>query len=92
MPFSRRQPREPAELDTRFAGEASERERRVLLERWRASEQHVWRCWKAWLAAGGDDRGSCYHVLLGAMAEEDGAAAALELVVRMLGANRSASG
>jgi len=95
--FRRDEPPDPGDAPTAVTPDAAERECRVLLERWRISEQHVWRSWKAWLAAdantnaNGGDSGACYGLLLRAIAEEEKAAAAFELLVQMLSANRSAS-
>lgn len=89
--FGSRKPSEPDDPGTRRAGDAVEGEFRVLLERWRISEQRVWRSWRAWLAADAPQSATRYRLLLMAMAEEEKAAAAFELLVRMLGANPSAS-
>ncbi len=73
------------------ASDAVEREYRVMLERWRLSEQRVWSSWKAWVAADAHESGPCYRHLIRALAEEEKAAAAFELLARMVSANRSAS-
>ncbi len=88
--FGRQAPRDFADTPTSSAGDAGERECRVLLERWRRSEQRVWHSWKAWLAADARDSSTCYRVLLLALAEEEKAAAAFELLVRMVAANPAA--
>jgi hypothetical protein len=89
--FRRHEPPDPGDPAPAVASDATERECRMLLERWRVSEQRVWRLWKAWLAADARDSAVRYGLLLRAMADEEKAAAAFELLARMVSANRAAS-
>lgn len=59
-----------------------ERERRRLLQSWRRSEQRVMRTWHAWLAATSDDQAERYRAYLGALAEEEAAALAVQCASR----------
>ena len=60
-----------------------ERERHRLLQTWRRSEQRVMRTWQAWLAATGDDQAERYRAYLGALAEEEAAAMAVQCAGRL---------
>ena len=59
-----------------------ERERHRLLQNWRRSEQRVMRTWQAWLAATADDQAERYRAYLGALAEEEAAALAVQCASR----------
>ena len=57
------------------------RERARLLECWRLSEQRVLRTWHVWQAAAAPDKPERYRDYLRALADEERAAAAMELAV-----------
>jgi hypothetical protein len=59
-----------------------ERERHRLLQTWRRSEQRVTRTWQAWLAATAEDQCERYRAYLGALAEEEAAAMAVQSASR----------
>ncbi len=88
--FGRQAPHDLVDTADCPAGDAGEHDCRLLLERWRRSEQRVWRSWRAWLAADTHDSATCYRLLLLALAEEEKAAAAFELLARMVAANQPA--
>ncbi|MFL5860010.1 MAG: hypothetical protein ACJ780_04415 [Solirubrobacteraceae bacterium] len=66
------------------APDPAEREHARLLQCWRGSEQRVLRTWHAWLAAGARDKPERYGAYLRALADEERAAAAVEVAARML--------
>jgi len=51
------------------------------LQHWRRSAQRVTRAWNAWLAAEPRDRAIRYRVLMGALADEEKAAAEVERMI-----------
>jgi hypothetical protein len=62
----------------------AERERTRVLQCWRRSEQRVLRTWHAWQAAAARDKPERYRAYLGALADEERAAASVETATRML--------
>lgn len=62
----------------------TEREQRRLLQTWRRSEQRVMRTWQAWLAATAEDQSERYGAYLGALAEEERAALAVQYGCRSM--------
>jgi hypothetical protein len=70
-------PREPEPDDL------VEREHVRLLQCWRRSEQRVLRTWHAWQAAAASDKPERYGAYLRALADEERAAASVELATRM---------
>jgi hypothetical protein len=64
-------------------GDPAEQERARLLQRWRGSEQRVLRTWHAWQAATARDKPERFRAYLTALADEEGAAASVELATRM---------
>jgi hypothetical protein len=61
----------------------ADRERARLLQCWRRSEQRVLRTWHAWQAAAAPDKPERYGAYLRALADEERAAASVELAARM---------
>jgi hypothetical protein len=57
--------------------DAAARERALLLQCWRRSEQRVLRTWHAWQAAAARDKPERYRAYLTALADEERAAALL---------------
>ncbi len=62
----------------------AERERTRVLQCWRRSEQRVLRTWHAWQAAAAGDKPERYRAYLGALADEERAAASVEMATRGL--------
>jgi hypothetical protein len=62
--------------------DAADRERALLLQCWRRSEQRVLRTWHAWQAAAARDKPERYRAYLRALADEERAAASVELATR----------
>jgi hypothetical protein len=60
----------------------AERERTHLLQCWRHSEQRVLRTWHAWQAAGARDKPERYRAYLQALADEERAAASIQMATR----------
>jgi hypothetical protein len=73
-------PRDPAEPPQDHA----ERERTRVLQCWRRSEQRVLRTWHAWQAAAARDKPERYRAYLRALADEERAAASVEMATRVL--------
>jgi len=71
-------PREPAPKPT----DPADREHARLLQCWRRSEQRVLRTWHAWQAAAARDKPERYRAYLRALADEERAAALVELATR----------
>jgi hypothetical protein len=64
--------------------DSAERERTRVLQCWRRSEQRVLRTWHAWQAAAARDKPERYRAYLGALADEERAAASVEMATREL--------
>ena len=62
--------------------DVADRERALLLQCWRRSEQRVLRTWHAWQAAAARDKPERYRAYLTALADEERAAASIELATR----------
>ena len=62
----------------------AERERTRVLQCWRRSEQRVLRTWHAWQAAAAWDKPERYRAYLRALADEERAAASVEMATRVL--------
>jgi hypothetical protein len=62
----------------------AEREHTRLLQCWRRSEQRVLRTWHAWQAAAAGDKPERYRAYLRALADEERAAASVEMATRVL--------
>jgi hypothetical protein len=60
----------------------AERERARLLQCWRRSEQRVLRTWHAWQAAAARDKPERYRAYLQALADEERAAASIQMATR----------
>jgi hypothetical protein len=58
---------------------------------WRRSAQKVTRTWNEWLAADGRERAASYNGYISALAEEERAAAEIELIVKLGGEAKDAS-
>jgi hypothetical protein len=69
---------EPRAVDDSDAGTPTTIRHTQQLQEWRRSAQRVTRAWNAWLAADSHDRAIRYRVFVGALADEETAAAALE--------------
>jgi hypothetical protein len=68
----------------------AERERTRLLQCWRGSEQRVRRTWHAWQAAAVRDKPERYRAYLQALADEERAAASVQMATRMGAENAEA--
>ena len=66
------------------AQDHAERERTRVLQCWRRSEQRVLRTWHAWQAAAARDKPERYRAYLRALADEERAAASVEMATRVL--------
>jgi hypothetical protein len=67
-----------------LAQDPAEREHIRVLQCWRRSEQRVLRTWHAWQAAGAGDKPERYRAYLRALADEERAAASVEMATRGL--------
>jgi hypothetical protein len=61
----------------------AERERARVLQCWRRSEQRVLRTWHAWQAAAARDKPERYRAYLQALADEERAAASIEMTIAL---------
>lgn len=70
----------------------SDPEHALLLQCWRRSEQRVLRTWHAWQAAAARDKPERYRAYLKALADEERAAASVELATRTRGPEDAGQG
>lgn len=76
-------PQDAHALGPELTEDPAAREQARLLQCWRRSEQRVLRTWHAWQAAAAGDKPERYSAYLRALADEERAAAAVELAMRM---------
>ena len=72
--------------------DGADREHALLLQCWRRSEQRVLRSWHAWQAAATDDKPERYREYLRALADEERAAASIELATGLRAAQNAGNG
>ena len=85
-------PQDPPAREPESPELAAAREQALLLQCWRRSEQRVLRTWHAWQAAAARDKPECYRAYLRALADEERAAASVELATRSRASRDSGNG
>jgi hypothetical protein len=72
--------------------DGADREHALLLQCWRRSEQRVLRSWHAWQAAATRDKPERYREYLRALADEERAAASIEVATCLRAAQDAGNG